>query len=255
MTKMRSAVLIVFIVLLVGGIGIFLYTQNDSAHLNELTFSNTMEWGEEYLTHLNRQFYFESLEGWEESISLSTPPSNSSRETRNELDDLLTLQKARTNAEVQQTVREIHISNFPYDGETLEEIGSERPVTTRLLDEALRDLARIVIAEKRNFDRVRPHFLDERLIPAIDVPEHAAYPSGHSTQAHFIAGILSLLNPPKEEVYFEDAAQIALNREIVGVHYASDSEIGRILAAQVLGLLKDDPKFIELVAEAKNEWK
>ena len=226
--------------------------QNDD---QSLTFSSTMEWGGEYLVHLEREYYFPGLEGWEERVMLSGFPSNDSEETRAELDLLLQYQEERTQAQINQTISEIDANNFIFGGRTIGSYGQENfPKTTELITEGLFDLARPIIASKVQFDRVRPHFLDDRLNPAIDVPEHAAYPSGHSTQAHFIAGILSLVNPELEVQYFEEAAQIARNREIVGVHYASDSEIGKDLALQIIAILLEDEKFQKLILEARREW-
>lgn len=255
--KIIGIIIGIGVLVIIGGL---LLTQGSGSIQNRgaeeaLSFSSTMEWGEEYLVHLERQYYFPSLAGWEDRVTLADFPANDSPETREELDLLLQYQEERTRAQINQTISEIDANNFIFGGRPIGSYGQENfPKTTILITEGLFDLARPIIATKLEFDRVRPHFLDARLKPAIDVPEHAAYPSGHSTQAHFVAGILSLLNPELETQYFQEAAQIAKNREIVGVHYPTDSAVGKDLALQVIAILLEDEKFQKLILEARKEW-
>jgi hypothetical protein len=52
------------------------------------------------------------------------------------------------------------------------------------------------------------------------------------------------------------AARIAVNREIAGVHYPSDTEAGRELARKLLPILNSPqvPRFEALVTAAAAEW-
>jgi acid phosphatase (class A) len=101
---------------------------------------------------------------------------------------------------------------------------------------------------------VRPDKLDPTLTPLIDVPEHPAYPSGHSTQAHAVAFLLTALAPDQKAKFESDALRVAVNREIAGVHYPSDSAAGRLLARQIVDLMLRDRSFAALVESAKAEW-
>jgi membrane-associated phospholipid phosphatase len=104
------------------------------------------------------------------------------------------------------------------------------------------------------FDRIRPQYLDLRIAPAITTPAHASYPSGHSTQAFLLAFILAKLENQNAQELLCDAWEIAYNRELLGVHYQSDREAGIVLAGQLLTLLKRDPKFVNLLVDAKKWW-
>jgi membrane-associated phospholipid phosphatase len=50
------------------------------------------------------------------------------------------------------------------------------------------------------------------------------------------------------------AQRIARNREVLGLHYPSDSAAGKILATESFALLKTCKTVTELITAAKNEW-
>ena len=87
----------------------------------------------------------------------------------------------------------------------------------------------VVIKIKVEYNRTRPSHIDKSIKPSIDVPEHPSYPSGHATQAHFVAHQLSKQFPEHKDRYESNAHRMAQNREIAGVHYPSDSAYGKVL--------------------------
>ncbi len=191
-----------------------------------LTFSQTQEWDKQAFAYaevgaMNRQVT---------AVILPPPPTHDSAEVRDELRAVRQLASQRTADDEQAILRELHIDGFTYAGKTL----AHHRAADAELDNALRAdmelLNQSIGYQKLLFDRVRPSFLDTQISLAIPVPEHPAYPSGHSTQAHFFAHHLGMRNPEQYCQYLSDAAQIARNREIAGVHYTSDSEAGRLLA-------------------------
>ena len=88
----------------------------------------------------------------------------------------------------------------------------------------------IIFKLKHEFNRVRPYKLDKLIIPTAPEPKHAAYPSGHSTQAYFISALLSQKYPVKKNSNDKMAIRVATNREVAGIHYVSDSKYGKIVA-------------------------
>jgi hypothetical protein len=62
-------------------------------------------------------------------------------------------------------------------------------------------------------------------------PGHPAYPSGHSTQVHTVAFLLASCRPDWVGTVLQVAARVALNRELAGLHFPSDSASGRRLGA------------------------
>jgi membrane-associated phospholipid phosphatase len=108
-------------------------------------------------------------------------------------------------------------------------------------------------------------------MPPFAVPGHASFPSGHATQSALVAGLLAQVlppavtrvNPPKpgmtppaEPASLLDrmAERLARNREVVGLHYASDSRAGRELAAGILRILAVCPATQALIVAARAEW-
>jgi membrane-associated phospholipid phosphatase len=92
------------------------------------------------------------------------------------------------------------------------------------------------------FNRARPYQIDKSLAtlfdqqsPRILNPGHPSYPSGHATEAFACATTLVSLLPvdpllsTRAALIFKAAYQIAKNREIAGVHFASDSVAGMML--------------------------
>ena len=94
------------------------------------------------------------------------------------------------------------------------------------------------------YDRIRPSYLNEEIEPVIDNPKHPSYPSGHATQAYFIAHILSDKYPENKIKYLKLANNIALNRERGGFHFRSDSNYGRKIAKILSNNFKADKNFL-----------
>ena len=132
---------------------------------------------------------------------------------------------------------------------------------------------------KQISQRRRPGQVCPALNPPIPVPGHAAYPSGHSTQAHLCALSLTrafggtpalpetgLPGPaPDPELATRlqvDAApalramawRLARNREIAGVHYRSDTLGGRELAEKLFVALAGMPGYVQLLRDVNDEW-
>ncbi|MDF1739632.1 MAG: phosphatase PAP2 family protein [Verrucomicrobiales bacterium] len=196
------------------------------------------------------------LPEWRKLIHLPHPPENSSPRTKAELQYLLGLQSLRTadqESSIQKQIKVAGMTLGTFGMGEIQAVGGNRPATKRMLAAAQRDMEMIVFQLKASFDRARPTHLTEAITPSIPVPGHPAYPSGHATQAHLLAYLLMELAPDEAETLVEDAAAIAKNREIAGVHYPSDSEAGQLLARQIVdGLLKNSD-FVTLMEAAKRE--
>lgn len=110
---------------------------------------------------------------------------------------------------------------------------------------------------KETFRRNRPSYLDPSIRPMIRVPGHPSYPSGHSTQAHLIKHALSEVFSFRSDQFHDQlgqvAARIAENREWAGVHFKSDTEAGKNLAAAIWNIAKRNPNFKKLIDAAKHE--
>jgi membrane-associated phospholipid phosphatase len=136
------------------------------------------------------------------------------------------------------------------------------PQTTRVLSIASLVGTFVAMYFKNLYARPRPSQLSPALLPPIEVPGHASFPSGHSTQAHLMALCMNEVfnGLPQQSTMVDDlwtlADRIARNREIAGLHYPSDSAAGVAIAQAVLPKLKaaSQTKFNQAVAAAAEEW-
>jgi acid phosphatase (class A) len=226
----------------------------EEERLDGLTFSNTMQWDPEFLALANSDT--SRIKNWRLVFDLPPPPANSSAETERELRLLFSYKELRTAEKIQQIEKEIFLGSFEMGGLFVADYldFSKYPDTALLLRTAFSDLNVIIMSMKKRFDRVRPSVLRPDIEPVIEVPHHPAYPSGHSTQSHFLAFLLADIIPEKKRQLLLDADSISKNREIAGLHYPSDTEAGRLLARQFADFLLRSPDFVELLENARKEW-
>jgi hypothetical protein len=134
--------------------------------------------------------------------------------------------------------------------------------TARLLYAAEMIGALAAMHFKDKFNRPRPSQYRPALLPPVPVPGHAAYPSGHATQAHLMALFIARATADTaagkalEQASDALARRIARNREIAGLHFASDSQAGEKLAASIHDELRTAtaPLFTQAFTEAAAEW-
>jgi membrane-associated phospholipid phosphatase len=130
--------------------------------------------------------------------------------------------------------------------------------TLALLYSAARVGEMVAMHFKRRFSRPRPSALMPSLAPPFGPPGHPSYPSGHATQAHLM--VMPLCKIDRIEHRYGPqlkwlAKRIAENRERLGVHFASDSAGGRLLADKTFKELVEIPSCKALIEQATEEWK
>lgn len=111
------------------------------------------------------------------------------------------------------------------------------PHTSELIDAGLRFVYAMGMRFKHAFAVPRPSDASALIQPIIEVPQHSAFPMGHATEGHFIAGLLIRLVPGlaaptgdwARQALRRTAFRIAENRVIAGVHYPVDGLAGRLL--------------------------
>ena len=119
--------------------------------------------------------------------------------------------------------------------------------TIELLDVAL-NLANIVeMRVKHAMACRRPIEYSPQVQPMILTPGHGSLPSGHATEAHMIARLLLELlgaattagNPSQllREQLMRQAARVAINRTVAGVHFPVDSMAGEMLGLKLADYL------------------
>ena len=205
-------------------------------------------------------------------FSLPEVPANSSAQTRAELDFLLELQARERSPENVARSKALagvfyRLGTKPGDEDyermrrNLFFVGSELgewfapetlPKTADLMARVQSDASYYIWAFKYRYDRLRPYDLEPR-IERLETPNFPAYPSAHSGNSWVAAFVFSELLPSEREVFERGAAEMAFSREILGVHFPSDSTSGRSLARQIVDRLVTVPAFQADLATAKAE--
>lgn len=207
----------------------------------------------------------------DEKFSIADPPANSSVQTRAELDYLLQLQKQRTKED--ERVSAFYAGVYyrttvkPGDADYVQmrrnlfhigrSIGTwfnadSLPLTAMLAANVWKDAEYFIWKYKNYFLRIRPYKLETKL-KNLEETNWAAYPSGHATNSYVNAFLFSALIPEFESFFMKDAYDMAHSREIIGVHYPSDSESGRVLAFELMQRLMKNETFLKEFNSAKKE--
>lgn len=210
-------------------------------------------------------------------LQIPAPPANSSAQTAAELKYLLELQSARTEEEIRRYKKLAGIfhspNNFnPFDPDydrnfsSLFHIGSplgewytykNLPVTAGFLSDVYRDATYYFFKLKFLFNRARPYMLESK-IKYLERPPHPSYPSGHSAASYVNAYIMMRVDPTLTSDFLKMAAEMAYSREVIGVHYPSDSEAGKVWALRFVEELFKTEKFQQDFNKARAEileWK
>src|SRR5260370_1682707 len=120
------------------------------------------------------------------------------------------------------------------------------PDRTRRTFELVNSLLQFCVYVEMRFKHAlacyRPVEYNAQVQPMLTTPGHGSFPMGHATQAYAVAHVLKeLLNldpnplapPPKYQTVIQQlerqAARIATNRVVAGVHFPVDSMAGRML--------------------------
>lgn len=207
-----------------------------------------------------------------EDFKIPDPPANSSEQTRAELNYLLALQQQRTKLDIESSLYMAGVfynvrvkpedslysayrQNLFHIGRT---IGSwfnpdNLPLTADLMAHAWQDASYVIWSFKYKYLRIRPYVIEEDL-NNLEETNWAAYPSGHAANSYINAYIYQELAPEFTDVFLKDAYDMAHSREIIGVHYPSDSEASRILARQFVNKLFQNEKFLKDFELVKKEW-
>lgn len=206
------------------------------------------------------------------AFALPEFPANSSLQTRAELDFLLQLQKesrSPENVARSKTLAGVFYrvstqpgdEDFPRMRRNLFFVGSGLgdwfgpdglPKTADFMARVQSDATYYIWAHKYRFNRARPYELEPRL-ERLETPHFPAYPSAHSANSWVAAFVFQELLPEHREVFLRGAAEMAFSREILGVHFASDSESGRVLARQIVDGLLRVPRFRQDLEDARRE--
>jgi len=124
---------------------------------------------------------------------------------------------------------------------------AKAPHLFTLLQRSLGDLGLSTYAAKTKYQRARPFMSNgaPTCTPAFEsvLRKDGSYPSGHSAAGFGWALILAQLAPDRGDALVARGRAFGESRVICNVHWRSDVEEGRVVAAAVVARLNADPQF------------
>ena len=131
------------------------------------------------------------------------------------------------------------------------------PATAAVLDRAGRAAGFAGDPVKFAHRRARPFLSDGAITPCIANDERLrasfSYPSGHAALGFGWALVLAELVPSRADAIIERGRDFTWSRVVCGVHYPSDVEAGRTVAAAAVARLHGDAEFRRLLDAAQRE--
>jgi acid phosphatase (class A) len=130
------------------------------------------------------------------------------------------------------------------------------PRTVHLLERVELDVRTVGTPVKNRYNRVRPLIGDDRpvCVPREDwMKTNGSYPSGHAGTGWAWGLVLGELAPARSSALIAAGREVGDSRVVCGVHYPSDVEAARTLAAALVSRLHAEPAFRSDVAEARRE--
>lgn len=111
---------------------------------------------------------------------------------------------------------------------------------------------------KEGFHRTRPfvYYSDTTMTHNEDsvLALSGSYPSGHATLYHAVSLVLQEINPDRQIEIMQCGYERARSRLIVGAHWRSDVEAGRLMAGAIVARLHAHKEFLKQLEKAKKEF-
>ncbi|NBU24976.1 MAG: phosphatase PAP2 family protein [Gammaproteobacteria bacterium] len=131
------------------------------------------------------------------------------------------------------------------------------PTLYRLIRRTFADFALATMTVKQHYQRPRPFMVNGQpsCVPADEerLRKDGSYPSGHSAYGFGWSMVLAGVAPDHSDALLRRGIEYGASREVCNVHWQSDVEQGRIIAAAVFARLQGEPEFRRDVEAARAE--
>ena len=135
----------------------------------------------------------------------------------------------------------------------------ETPEIYKLLRDAKATCENISNFPKFYYKRIRPfmRFHEHTATPQFepDLRRNFSYPSGHTILGWCSALLLSEINPERADTILARGMMYGESRVIVGAHWQSDVDAGRLAAAAVYARMHTSDRFLEQMQLARQEFR
>jgi len=187
---------------------------------------------------------------------LAPPPAPQSQEQQLDLEEVLLAQERRTPQQADRAVADNNTSVYRIAQEVLgPNFTSARvPKFDAFYKRVVEDTRVVSDASKNTWNRPRPYKVSSAVKMIGELPRTVgSYPSGHSMRGYMAAIILANMAPEKSAGLFGRGREYGMNRVVVGVHFPTDVEGGRIGATAITAAFMQNEKYKKDFAEAKAE--
>jgi acid phosphatase (class A) len=187
---------------------------------------------------------------------LAPPPCETCEKTKAELQELAKIgmdasseRKARASADVDMSLTQfLRGAGIAFEPEKL------KACEGTLFKMLRRDEKSVLDAAKDAFCRTRPFKTAGTPLRAVAAGLAAgdnSYPSGHAAYGAAVGFLLADMLPEKKTAIYARIEDYAYSRLVLGVHFRSDVEAGKLLGAAVGATLISKPGFTESFEETK----
>jgi acid phosphatase (class A) len=186
---------------------------------------------------------------------LAPAPDPNSETQKRDLAAVLEAQKTRTPAQVERAVADNPLSIYRFADVVGPNFSAANfPQADAFFKRMFNDSRILVLSSKDVWDRPRPYVVSKEVQTAGERPKApGSYPSGHSIYGYLCAIILANMLPEKAGALFERGYEYGANRVIVGVHFPTDVEAGRMAATAIAAALLESEQFRKEMDVAKAE--
>jgi acid phosphatase (class A) len=135
------------------------------------------------------------------------------------------------------------------------------PHTYALISRTFDDLNAAAESAKDHYQRVRPYDYYKKPGSTCSPKEeerfskNGSYPSGHASYGWGLALILAEISPERQSAILKRGYAIGFSRIVCGVHWASDIDAGRSVAAAAVAQMHNNNTFLDLLSKSKAEIK
>jgi len=178
-------------------------------------------------------------------LLLPPPPALNSDQTKRELGEILTIQVTRTKEMEARAIGDATENIWRFadvvDSPTFN--AAALPKVAAFFERIFRTKGAVNDPAKEAWKRPRPHLYSDLVKPVVPLSKSGSYPSGHATVGTLMGIELANMLPEKRAQIMARAWEFAHNREVGGIHYPSDVEMGRVAGTVIAQTISTHPDF------------
>ncbi len=153
---------------------------------------------------------------------------------------------------------DVYMAKYYSSAMGIEMTDSLTPALFKLISRVASTSSRATDKAKKHYMRRRPFmvFNTATMTPEAEeaLRKNGSYPSGHTAIGWGVALVLAEINPEAADSIFKLGYEYGQSRTIVGAHFQSDVDAGRVCASVAVSAMHADDDFIVDLNKAKREF-